>query len=386
VPTQNPTAATATTDDRALPRQLDILQVYRGIAATLVVLYHLTWWGGSPVFMKLPFWTPGLPTGKPAGLFLFGHSGVDFFFTLSGFVMVWGYGSDAGNPRRLWSFLVGRFTRIYPTYWVVFALTICFYLTHPGINDHVLERPDELVRGFWLYGNGPWHVPPAGTLPFELALYVFFALSFLLGPWLFTLAALAWCSAIIAQWGRWHVFGSYPTLLNPQMLEFFLGALAAVVVRRFRPRWSGRWLALALAGYLVLAVADSVNVATGFHQSVLTFAIPYALFLVLGCAFELRQPRHYPRLLMLLGDASFSIYLTHFYLIWQINGKLYQYPIVAQTIGYDGQRTIVLALVLSIGVAFWALVERPLLRLLHRGRRRAKNPPLGAITAPELAA
>ena len=135
------------------------------------------------------------------------------------------------------------------------------------------------------------------------------------------------------------------------------------------------------------AVADSVNVVNGFHQSVITFALPYALILVLGCAYELKQPRRYPRLLMLLGDASFSIYLTHFYLIWQINGKLYQYVSVAQTVGYDGQRVIVLALVLSIGVAFWALVERPLLRVLHRGRRRrAKDRAVGAITTSELAA
>jgi peptidoglycan/LPS O-acetylase OafA/YrhL len=45
-----------------LPRQLDILQVYRGLAATLVVLYHLTWWGGDPRFLKLPYWLPGMPT------------------------------------------------------------------------------------------------------------------------------------------------------------------------------------------------------------------------------------------------------------------------------------------------------------------------------------
>lgn len=84
-----------------LPRQLDILQVYRGLAATLVVLYHLTWWGGQPIFHQLPYWLPNMPTWKAGGFFLFGHSGVDFFFTLSGFVMVWGYGRDAGRIDRL---------------------------------------------------------------------------------------------------------------------------------------------------------------------------------------------------------------------------------------------------------------------------------------------
>jgi exopolysaccharide production protein ExoZ len=356
----------------ALPRQLEILQVYRGLAATLVVLYHLTWWGGVPIFLQLPYWLPGMPTWKAGGFFLFGHSGVDFFFTLSGFVMVWGYGHDAGKIGRLWGFLKGRFTRIYPTYWAVFFATIAYYAARPGLVDsEVYSSPDGLFRGFWLYGNGPWHVPPAGTLPYELALYGFFALSFIIGPTLFALATLAWCAAILAQYTQWYVFGSYTIAMSPQMLEFFLGALAAVVVRRYRPRISGVWLAVAAVVYLAIGVADSIAVIRGAHDSPLTFALPYALILVLGAGFELKQARRYPRVLMLLGDASFSIYLTHYYLIWEINGKLFQYPAIAGVVGYAGQRWIALVLVLACGVAFWALVERPLVRLLHRGRSKS---------------
>jgi exopolysaccharide production protein ExoZ len=240
-----------------------------------------------------------------------------------------------------------------------------------------------LWRGFWLAGNGPWHVPPAGTLPYELALYAFFALSFVLGPTLFTIAALAWCGAIVAQHTGWHVFGTYTIALSPQMLEFFLGALAAVVVRRYRPRVAGWWLAVAAAVYLVVGVADAIAVIRGQHDSPLTYAIPYAVILVLGAGFELARPRRYPRLLMLLGDASFSIYLTHYYLIWEINGRLFQYPSVANGIGYDGQRWLALVLVLACGVGFWALVERPLVRLLHRGRhRRVVRAEAAAVDAP----
>lgn len=233
---------------------------------------------------------------------------------------------------------------------------------------------DGLVRGFWLVGSGPWHVPPAGTLPYELALYGFFALAFVLGPALFTLAALAWCGLIVAQYMQWYVLGTYPILMSPQMIEFFLGALAAVIVRRFRPQDSGWWLVAAVVGYLAIGLFDSIAVVRGVHDSPLTFALPYALILFLGAGFELKRRRRYPRVLMLLGDASFSIYLTHYYLIWEVNGRLFQYPTIAATVGYDGQRWIALALVLAGGVAFWALVERPLVRLLHRGRHRGVRP------------
>ena len=100
----------------ATPRRLDILTLYRGIAATLVVLFHYTAAVGQPYYFGLPSWTPMMPEGRTNGLFDFGHSGVDFFFVLSGFVMVWGYGRDGGRVRALWPYLTARFARIYPTY------------------------------------------------------------------------------------------------------------------------------------------------------------------------------------------------------------------------------------------------------------------------------
>jgi len=363
----------ATDAPASLPRQLDILQVYRGVAAMLVVLFHLTWWGGEPRFLALPHWlTPSLSVENPAGFFLFGHSGVDFFFVLSGFVITWRYASEVGDIRRLLPFLRARFVRIYPTYWVVFGLTAVYRLFRQWIDDKALADAGTLLRGFALYGVGPWLVPPAGTLPSELVLYIFFAAAFVLGPRLFAVAAAAWCSLIVAQWTGWIVVRGYTTLLSPMLLEFFLGCLGAVFIQRVRPRWSGRWLALAAALYVPIAVADSVGVAIGIHQNVLTFALPYLALILTGVAYELQRPRAYPRLLMLLGDASFSIYLTHYYLILESDWQFLRHPGIAATIGHDAARVLALVVILAIGIAFWALVERP---LLHALRPSAPSPP-----------
>src|SRR5258707_1129744 len=182
-----------------VPRQLAILQVYRGIAATLVVLYHLTWYGGQdpPFLNRLMPWLPILPPDKPRpGVFLFGHSGVDFFFTLSGFVMVWGYAADAGKPRRAWAFLRARFLRIYPTYWAILALTLAYLYVHSGRSDRAFD-PGALLRGVALYGMGPFQVPPAETLPYELILYLFFTSLLLLGWIPFLVLTAAWTVLIV---------------------------------------------------------------------------------------------------------------------------------------------------------------------------------------------
>ena len=350
------------------PRRLDILQLYRGIGATLVVLYHLTWYGGQdPPFLQwLMAWIPSLPDGKVPGFFLFGHSGVDLFFTLSGFVMVWGYGRDAGNVRRLWPFLKARFTRIYPTYWAVFLLTLPFYFVYPDVNQRVLQR-DALLRGVFLYGTGPsWVVPPAGTLPYELALYLFFTLLLVAGWAVFLPALVVWCALIEAQLNGWWRVGNYPIWLAPAMVEFCLGCLGAVFVLRVRPRVSAWWLWLVIALCLVVGMYDSVAVLNGWHHSIRNFALPYFLLVTVGAAYELSGRRRYPWLLMLLGEASYSIYLTHYYLIWEVNGRLGHYAIVGQTLGRDGMRLLVFVIVMAIGVAFWAIVERPLIRVSRR--------------------
>jgi exopolysaccharide production protein ExoZ len=352
---------------KPLPRHLDILQVYRGAAATLVVLFHLTYWGGQPPFLQLPLWTPMLPTWRPAGLFRSGGNGVDLFFLLSGFVMVWGYGSEAGNLRRLLPFLWSRATRIYPTYWIVFALTVLYLYCRPGVGDPSELTAGALLRGVGLYGWGPWQVPPSGTLPFELTLYLAFGMLFVVGRVLFTMLATLWCGAVVAQWAGWSTWWFPSSYLPPQffltlsMLEFFLGALAAVFIRRFRPRASGWLLALAVALWAVVEVVESVELGQGYNSSVRLCMVPYLLLIVAGVSYELHTPRRYPWLLLLIGEASFSIYLTHYYLIWEINRFL---PF--ESLGADGRRVVLLALVLAIGVGFWAAVERPLLKWLRR--------------------
>jgi exopolysaccharide production protein ExoZ len=362
------TAAASARGIGDVPRRLDILQIYRGIGATLVVLYHLTWYGGQdpPFLQALMSWIPVTIWDKPLpGFFIFGHSGVDLFFTLSGFVMTWGYARDAGNIRRVWPFLKSRFTRIYPTYWALLLLTVAFFLFRPHLNDSALER-GALLRGFFLCGHGPWQVPPAGTLPYELVLYIFFTLLLLAGWTVFSLAAALWCGVIIGQWYGLLNVGNHPIWLSTWVLEFFLGCLAAVFVLRVRPRTSAAWLWLAAALCLMAGIVDSLGVSIDSYHNIRNFAIPYFLLVVAGASYELGGPRQYPRLLMLIGDASYSIYLSHYYLIWELNGRFFHYPVIGAVLGKDGQRLLVFVLVLAIGVACWATIERPLLRFSRR--------------------
>src|SRR4051794_15071476 len=105
---------------------LQSLQACRAMAAILVVLYHT-----SHGIFRLDKYFGHKPFGH---VFDFGFAGVDFFFVLSGFIMMHVHGRDIGQPRAFASYLWKRFSRIYPAYWIVFAAILPVYFLVPSFG------------------------------------------------------------------------------------------------------------------------------------------------------------------------------------------------------------------------------------------------------------
>src|SRR5215471_9304519 len=107
-----PTAAERTFSGR---RRLDGLTTLRFLAALHVILFHLKVEG---LFSGGPWWYQNF-----AGI---GYVGVNFFFVLSGFILVYTYAGIDLDTRRFWR---ARFARIYPAYVLSLALTAPFFLS-----------------------------------------------------------------------------------------------------------------------------------------------------------------------------------------------------------------------------------------------------------------
>lgn len=114
----------------------------RGMAILLVVIYHLC--------LNHPEMHSSNP-GFLLGLAQFGWAGVDLFFVLSGFLITGILLDTKSKPHYLRNFLVRRFLRIWPLYYLALAV---FILLPPLLMQTV---PDELQRmhdeqaWFWLY-------------------------------------------------------------------------------------------------------------------------------------------------------------------------------------------------------------------------------------------
>src|SRR4028119_2522583 len=139
-------------------KKLNLLQVYRGIAALLVVMFYLNQMSTERLNQVTFF-----------NLFYSGWSGVDYFFVLSGFIMVYVHRSAIGKKDQLKSFLVKRAVRIYPIYWIITLTVLCFFLVIPGFaNNKDLSLGKVIVSLLLIPQKDQFILEVGWTLTYEI--------------------------------------------------------------------------------------------------------------------------------------------------------------------------------------------------------------------------
>lgn len=289
------------------PTRLNSLQALRGVAAVAVLLYH--------AMRHLMKNGAELPYGA---LFQPGHAGVDLFFVLSGFIILHVHRGDIGHADRLAHYGWQRFARLTPIYWIALAITVLALL--PGHSDAVTGR--ALFASASLLPT--WDEPLLGvawTLQHEALFYLAFAL---------LIASRRLGLALFALWFGWvtgQAIGLFPALPVPRVggaanLEFLFGMIAARVVARGRVPAPAALAIIGAAGFLTAGVLEATGRMDGHGDFArLAYGLPSA-FLIAGlAAWESARPRAMPAVLVMLGEASYSLYLFHLLgigIAWQI--------------------------------------------------------------------
>jgi exopolysaccharide production protein ExoZ len=340
-----------------LPRRFEDIQALRGLAALGVLLFHLD--GVERLF---------LPTARllPEWLAV-GRCGVDLFFAISGAVMVLGcrHGSVA-----IKLFLYHRFSRIYPPYWIYTLLSLSVFLLPQAAFDAQRWEDVGLWASLLLWpGDGRPLLLVGWTLVHEVYFYVVFAACLALPSGRLGAGLLLWAAAV-AVGDLWGPSGPlWGVVFSPFTLEFIGGALAALWVTR-RGGGAGRSF---MVGALLLLVGFQVvlgddETAYGVWQRVLAFGVPGVLVVYGALAGEASKGPVMPRVLCLLGYASYSLYLSHLLVlavgrrVWvglwgSGDGSLY----------FNGGALAVLALAALVwAVLSYRWLEKPLMALARR--------------------
>lgn len=319
------------------------IQYLRAVAALMVLGYHACRWA----------WRD----------FDIGAAGVDVFFVISGFIL-WTIAAE--RPVSPGRFLVRRLCRVAPLYWVLTLAAAAAAITWPGFFFDVEPQPLHVILSLAFIP----HLNPAGqpfplisagwSLNYEAVFYLLFAASMF---------------ASVASRFRWLAWGIGGVILFGLLVPpaYFLGAnlmflqfLAGVWLARRRlaaglpgrrPGWGLVVIAVTLfAGLSFLDLFEAV-----FRP--IWWGVP-ALALIAGLVM-VEDDGGLPNWpwLRFLGDASYSIYLTHIPVteslshLMDASGPLYVPVAVAASLG--------------AGAACHIVLEKPLLALFRKAPRAA---------------
>lgn len=332
------------------------LQVLRGIAALLVVLHHY-------LLANRDYGEGGV--ARFAHLAEFGACGVDLFFCISGFVML---GSIVKrNDLSPIFFLRDRIIRIFPAYIIAtsfFIFIVAFiHFKKIGLEATMLEpifSSQFIVSSFLLIPamNPDSHLiqpflAQGWTLSYELYFYLVLMTTTILFKVNYLKTGL-YCSALLLCGMVLSLFGggvSGAFLGNSILLEFIFGMIVFIISKKTK-RFGA--LSVSIGTFLLFA---TIFVEVDYRAA--QWGIPCAFILYGFVALEGAWREN--RLLRLIGDSSYSLYLTHGVLTYLYGGLLKRGWFMSEM---KQNTAVLIGIVIAavVGFVFYRLVEKPLLQ------------------------
>lgn len=306
------------------------------------------------------------PGGTELCYFVGGY-GVALFFVLSGFIMVHTTEGRAGGLGAAGEFAMRRLVRIAPMYWLatLVAAILLISANTPPTTDlfwrslvflPAATTPGEMMRPVLLQG---W------TLNYEMFFYALFTLTLMLPRRAGLAAICGLLIALVAAGGLFrspsdatpaHTLAQFYT--DPVLLMFLAGVLVgaayhAGAVRRLTsgPPAALAVVAIACGSVLAFALAGALAPPMAWRL----FALITCVFTLLAC---LVLPDGSPGLGAALGDASYSTYLFHTFLIAGVNAAFGG----GELAGWEA--AICVIIVMIGGIVLHLCLEAPLTRRL----------------------
>ena len=353
--------------------KLPNIQILRACAALMIVIYHC-----------------GIETGRLSGAAgggkLFDEvpwgSGVPLFFAISGFIMVVTSARAFGSWSAALDFMRRRLIRIVPLYWLVTTFALVGILVMPSLSKAPPGDPLYVVASylFWPYmrltGDIRPLATPGWTLNLEMLFYVVFAASLLFRRRVGLSLLFASLGLLVAA----RVSGLLPGVAlnfwgDPIILGFLLGAAVGIAYVNGL-RLSGLSAVMLTAiGFAIIFLSWIPSGAEDTLARRLAEAAPATLVLIaVALGPQINEARKLWRPALLIGDASYSLYLVQEFLL-----RL-------QSLGWHKAPTTVLPLwmFIPVGIALTLLVSLTMYRYFEKpvtvwlngiGKRKARLAP-----------
>lgn len=267
---------------------------------------------------------------------------------------------DRSDTSAAKLYILKRLRRIYVPYLPISIGLIGLYLAMPSFSGS--NRDWGFFTSLTLIPTGsPPALSVAWTLIHEMMFYCIFLISYFTRYFRFLIAG--WVAAIFLAVVIPWVPGNeiLKVFLAPINLEFIAGMAAALALKQISPRWGLALIASSVCA-IIISIADGAASSESYRVWIGIFFAPLVLGLVLIERLYKLKPIHW---FVILGDASYAIYLVHNPLR----------SIAARLVGGTHSWVIGLLACVSVGIlvglAYHLYFERPALRYLPRLKPRS---------------
>ena len=353
----------------------EILDGLRGVAAVLVVLFHLleTYSGG-----------------QAHQIINHGYLAVDFFFVLSGFVIGYAY-DDRWDKITTWGFFKRRLVRLQPMVIMGTIVGACFYFFGQGDGFPLIGNVEgwkvllAFVMGCLMipcgagmdirgWGEMNSFNGPNWSLTWEYVGNILYAFVFRRLPKIglaFLAAAAAFCTLDLCL--DWNVFGllteghaghRYTVIggwsltaeqvyigLTRLFYPFLIGLLISRVGKFIKVKNGFWWCSLILAVlFSIPCVGGEGNILNGVYNAICILVL-MPLVVMMGAGSQIKGEKS-ARVCNFLGEISYPLYITHYPLMYMQMNWAWSHP---DAPAYAHVMVCIGCFLLSLGIAYACL-------------------------------
>lgn len=339
--------------------RLNSIQALRAIAASLVVLLHVQ--GMAEKYSLDPSFLNAFYSLRN-----FGSSGVDIFFVISGFIMTVVSAQRYGEVGAPLEFFKRRIIRIVPLYWFYTSLMLLLIWLPFTLRQSILDLPFTICSYLFIPSVNPTSkeimplVAQGWTLSYEMYFYLLFAifLHFKREWFLPSITIYFTCCIGLGFLLDIQKDSTFRLFSNPILIEFLMGCFIGSVY--LSERRIGSLLSTGLIVIGCLGLIGTIIWGKSGYTRILDWGLP-ATCLVAGVVYlERAIGFRTSRILVALGDSSYSLYLYHTFALMVI-GKLLKMGLLSDI-------PIDIVIIASVGFCIvsghfaYLLIEKPITR------------------------
>jgi peptidoglycan/LPS O-acetylase OafA/YrhL len=346
--------------------RINSIQGLRAIAASLVVFLHV-------LEMAEMFSAEHSVFNHFFYLKQFGASGVDIFFVISGFIMTVVSKNKFGLPGAPIDFFQRRLVRIVPLYWFYSIIMLLLIWIPFTLRQNVFDLSYSIRSFLFIPALNPTTqemtplVAQGWTLSYEMYFYILFAffLTFKRGWFLPSITILFSICILTGFLNNINYNSTYRLFTNPILIEFLLGCfIGTTYISRYR---LGSLASVGLISIGCLGFLATIFLDKSGYTRVVDWGLPAACLLAGVVNLEKNISFKTSRILIALGDSSYSLYLCHTFALMVI-GK-------ALKIGLLSKIPIDIVIIFSVlfcavsGHIAYLCIEKPIIKYFSKSHK-----------------